>query len=218
MFAPGAFRKELQRAVTADDYARLAERDRADTVQRAAGDLRWNGSWYDVRVAVDPRGAAAPADSLLREVGWGLERFRRLGHDVSVLPADYVSLDISMTVCVRPHHLRAHVKRALMDVFSNRVLAGGARGFFHPDNLTFGEDVHLSRLVAAALAVPGVESVHLGRVHGRTLGKLQRRFEAEAGEVEAGVLPLGPLEVARLDNDRNFPEHGQLVLHVRGGR
>lgn len=218
LFAPGAFRKELRRAVTADDYARLAERDRADAVQRAASDLRWNGSWYDVRVAVDPLGRAAPPDSLLREVGWGLEQFRRLGHDVSVLPAEYVSLDISMTVCVKPHHLRAHVRRELADVFSNRALAGGGRGLFHPDNLTFGEGVHLTRLVAAALSVPGVESVHLGRLHGRTLGKLQRSFEAAAGEVEEGVLRLGPLEVARLDNDPNFPEHGQIVLHVRGGR
>src|SRR4030095_9306344 len=27
LFAPGAFRKELQRAITADDYARLSERN-----------------------------------------------------------------------------------------------------------------------------------------------------------------------------------------------
>jgi hypothetical protein len=32
-------------------------------------------------------------------------------------------------------------------------------GFFHPDNLTFGEGVYLSKLVAAAQAVPGVEGV-----------------------------------------------------------
>ncbi|HYH85700.1 MAG TPA: putative baseplate assembly protein [Pyrinomonadaceae bacterium] len=218
MFAPGAFRKELQRAITSDDYARLTERDHIESVQRAAGDLRWSGSWYGVRVAVDPLGAASPPDSLLREVGWGLEQYRRVGHDLAVLPAGYVSLDVSMTVCVKPHYLRAHVKSALMDLLSNRVLAGGRRGFFHPDNMTFGEGVYLSRLVSAALAVPGVESVHLGRVHGRTLGKLQRLFEAENDEIENGVLPLSALEVARLDNDPNFPEHGRLVLNVRGGR
>jgi predicted phage baseplate assembly protein len=218
MFAPGAFRKQLQRAVTADDYASLAQTTQPESVQRAAGELRWAGSWYGVRVAVDPLGAASPPESLLKDLGWGLERYRRVGHDLSVLPAGYVSLDISMTVCVKPHHLRAHVRRALAEAFGNAALAGGRRGFFHPDNLTFGQDVHLSKLAAAALAVPGVESIHFGRFHGRTLGKLQRFFEPDAGEIEHGVLRLSALEVARLDNDPNFPEHGRLVLDVRGGR
>jgi hypothetical protein len=95
-------------------------------------------------------------------------------------------------------------------VFGSRDLAGGRRGFFHPDNLSFGEAVHLSRLVAAAQEVEGVESV--------TVKRLQRLDEGPRGELEEGLLPLGPLEVARLDNDPNFPEHGRLVLEVRGGR
>jgi hypothetical protein len=40
----------------------------------------------------------------------------------------------------------------------------------------------------------------------------------ETDEIREGVLPIGPFEVARLDNDPNFPEHGVLVLDVRGGR
>jgi hypothetical protein len=95
-------------------------------------------------------------------------------------------------------------------VFSNRDLPGGRRGFFHPDNLSFGEAVHLSRLVAAAQGVEGVESVRVRR--------LKRLSERRRDEIKEGVLPLGPLEVARLDNDPNFPEHGRLVLEVRGGR
>ncbi|MEA2174927.1 MAG: hypothetical protein QOD00_2519, partial [Blastocatellia bacterium] len=37
-------------------------------------------------------------------------------------------------------------------------------------------------------------------------------------EVEKGLLALGPLEVARLDNDPNFPERGKLNLKMRGGK
>jgi hypothetical protein len=33
-----------------------------------------------------------------------------------------------------------------------------------------------------------------------------------------GELPLAPLEIARLDNDRNFPEHGVLRLDLNGGK
>jgi len=51
-----------------------------------------------------------------------------------------------------------------------------------------------------------------------TVAKLERLFEGENGELASGVLPLGPLEVARLDNDPGFPENGRLTLDMRGGR
>jgi hypothetical protein len=47
---------------------------------------------------------------------------------------------------------------------------------------------------------------------------LERLGEGPNGEKESGRLPLGPLEIARLDNDPNFPENGQLRLAMRGGR
>jgi hypothetical protein len=33
-----------------------------------------------------------------------------------------------------------------------------------------------------------------------------------------GELKLGPMEIARLDNDPSFPENGQLLLKLEGGR
>jgi len=51
-----------------------------------------------------------------------------------------------------------------------------------------------------------------------TVEKLQRLFENPNLELETGVLQLGPLEIARLDNDYNFPENGKLVIRVLGGR
>jgi hypothetical protein len=208
LFAPHAFRKELQRAIIADDYARLAEQHAR--LQRAAATLRWTGSWYEVLLAIDPAGKLEADESLLLEIAGSLYRYRRIGHDLVVKPARYVPLDIAMTVCVLPHYLRGHIKAALLDLFSNRTLPDGRRGFFHPDNLTFGEGIHLSKLVEAAQAVSGVESV--------TMTKLERLFEGPNRELENGILPLGPLEIARLDNDPNFPEHGRLVSDVRGGR
>jgi hypothetical protein len=47
---------------------------------------------------------------------------------------------------------------------------------------------------------------------------LHRLFEGPMGEIEQGVLALGPLEIARLDNDRSLPEHGVLTIETRGGR
>jgi predicted phage baseplate assembly protein len=209
LFAPHAFRRDLQRAVVADDYAAIVERD-FSAAQRAAAELRWNGSWYEALVAVDQFGKEEADGALLDAIAARLNRYRRIGHDVTVRTAQLVSLEIAISVCVRPHYLRGHIKSALLDLFSSRVLADGRKGLFHPDNLSFGEGVYLSKLVAAARAVAGVESVEVTKL---------RRFGAgDNGEIDAGVLPLGPLEVARLENDPNFPEHGNLTLTLGGGR
>ena len=155
LFASGAFHKDLHRAITTEDYAQLTERDFEDRVQRAAAEMRWNGSWYEVQVAVDPRQTTEADEVLLDEVEGRLQRYRRIGHNLTVRPANYVPLDIEMIVCILPNHHRGQVKIDLLDLFSNRVLPDGKLGFFHPDNLTFGGSIRLSNLVAAAQAVPG---------------------------------------------------------------
>jgi hypothetical protein len=210
LFAPHKFRKELQRAITADDYAKIVMRDFSDKVQRAAAKLLWTGSWYEVLVAIDPFGSVDEDEKLLYEIKQHLFRYRRISHDVVVVQASYVALDIAMTVCVLPHYLRGHVKVALLNVFSNGIMPDGAKGFFHPDNLSFGEGIYLSKLVAAAQAVEGVESV--------VITKLQPFFAGPNQEIQNGILSLGPFEVARLDNDPSFPENGKLTLDMRGGR
>jgi hypothetical protein len=210
LFAPHAFRKELQRAITADDYARIVMRDFGSKVQRAAATLRWTGSWFEVLVAIDPAGSEDTDEELLHEIKHHLCRYRRIGHDVVVVQASYISLDIAMTVCVLPHYLRGHVKSELLNVFSSRVMADGGKGFFHPDNLSFGGGIYLSKLVAAAQAVAGVESV--------VVKKMERFLVGPNQEIENGFLPLGPFEVARLENNPSFPENGKFTLDMRGGR
>ena len=54
---PVAFRTQ-ERAVTPDDYARMAERH--PQVQRAAATFRWTGSWHTVFVTADPLGGQGP--------------------------------------------------------------------------------------------------------------------------------------------------------------
>jgi hypothetical protein len=207
---PYQFRSRLERAIVAGDYADIVLRDFAPRVQRAAAILRWNGVVPEVLVAVDQLGRAEADASLLCEVRRGLERYRRIGHDVAVVGARSVPIDLGLHVCVRAGYLRGHVKAALLDAFSDRRLPDGKLGFFHPDRLTFGQGIFLSQVVAAAQAVASVESLRVLR--------LERLFEGPNGELEAGILPLGPLEIGRLDNDPSFPENGRLVLELEGGR
>ena len=210
LFAPQSFRKQLQRAIVADDYAAIVLREFKDQVQNAVAKLRWNGSWYEVMVAIDPFGEVNAGSELLDEIHGRLHRYRRMGHDLVVMSAQRVPLDIELMVCVSPDYLRGHVKSELLSVFSNKRLDNGSLGFFHPDNVTFGEDIHLSKLVACAQAVEGVASVRVS--------KMQRWCEPANNEIETGVLPMGSFEIAQLDNDPSLAENGILTLDMRGGR
>jgi hypothetical protein len=213
-FAPYAFRNVRERAITADDYSVLGAHDQSwrpdKRVQRAAGALRWTGSWYEALVAIDPIEKLEPDTALLQDITTRLQAYRRMGHDLAVKPAQYVPLEIELIVCAQPDYLAGRVKAAILDVLSNRRLPDGQLGFFHPDQLTFGEGVYLSKLIATVRAVPGVENV---------VAKMFQRYgELSNHEIENGVIPLGALEVARLDNDPDFPENGVLKLTMEGGR
>jgi predicted phage baseplate assembly protein len=208
LLAPTAFRSRKERAITAADYAELAQRN--PRLQRAAAELRWTGSWYEARVAVDPAHTERASPRLIEAVERLLHRYRRMGHDVDVVPASYVPIALAMDVCILPHATVGGVKAELLRALGNRKLPDGRLGFFHPDNLTFGDGVWVSKLVAAAKGVDGVDAVKVT--------ELRRLGEPGAGAPAAGVLPLGYMEIPQLDNDPNFPEHGTLKLNVAGGR
>jgi hypothetical protein len=210
LLAPGAFRADRQRAVIAGDYAELVERDFADAVQDAAAELRWTGSWYEAQVAVDQRGRADAEPDLLQRIDGRLHRYRRIGHDLRVGASHAVPLAVRLHVCLQPHYERGPLLAALLDLFGNRVLPDGSLGFFHPDNLEFGEGIYLSRLVAAARRVAGVESVRVKQ--------LERMHQPSDAALREGVLRMGPLEIAQVDNDPSFPERGSISFTFGGGR
>jgi hypothetical protein len=205
--APEAFLVQ-QRAVTADDYARVTER--SPNVQRAAANFRWTGSWHTVFVTAD-RAGGLPVDAQFETgIRRHLEPFRMAGYDLEVDGPRFVPLEVGLHVCVEPDHFRAHVHAAVLDVLASRVRADGTLGFFHPDRFTFGQPVYLSAIVAAVQAVPGVESV--------TAVTFQRQRDDASSALASGVLTMGRLEIARLDDDPSFPERGSLVVTTGGGK
>ena len=205
--APQAFRTQ-ERAVTTADYAAVTER--LPEVQRAAASLRWTGSWHTVFVTVDRQDGEAIDPAFATQVGTHLDRYRMAGHDLRIHDPIAVSLEIDLLVCVDKDHFRSDVSRGLLDVLSSRTRADGTRGLFHPDHFSFGQNVFLSPLYAAARTVAGVGSVQVTR--------FQRQGQADPKPLADGFMTLGRLEIARLDNDPNFPEHGVLRLELHGGK
>ena len=178
-------------------------------VQRALATRRWTGSWYTVFVSADRAGGGAvdrPFQARLRQ---HLERFRMAGYDLAIDAPRFVSLDIALHLCVAPGHQRAEVLQAVQAVLGTGRLADGRPGLFHPDQYSFGEPVYLSRVIAAAQAVEGVEAV--------SATTFTRMAAPSPVALVEGVIRLGRLEIARLDNNPNFRGRGGPGREAGGG-
>jgi hypothetical protein len=208
LLAPAAFQAIQFRAVTEEDYAKVAER--WPEVSKAVATFRWTGSWYTVFITVDPVGRNdLPPDMAQRVLTW-VTGFTQAGYDLEINAPIYVPLDIVVDVCVAPYHFRADVEQALLLALSNRVLPDGSLGFFHPDNFTFGQPLYLSQLYKAIMAVDGVDSASVTR--------FQRFGKPANHELEQGYIATDRLEIVRLDNDPNFRENGVLRLNMGGSK
>jgi hypothetical protein len=196
--APQAFLTQ-RRAVTMADYEAVA--DGVPGVDKAVASLRWTGSWYTVFVAVEPKGGGNLTPALTRILKRTEERFRLAGQDLELDSPDYVPLEIELDICVDPNYFRSDVERALLRVMT---------ALFAQAKFIFGQTVFLSPIFAVARSVAGVTAVRAVKFQPQGINSTQY--------LSAGEIKLGPLQVARLENDRNFPNHGQLTLTLEGGK
>jgi len=214
--APPMFHDPLV-AVTVADYQNaavsLTDANGNALVQRANANFQWTGSWLTVRLAVDPLGTEGLTAALNQTLLDYLGTRRLAGYDVVVAGPAYAPVELAMEFTVAAGSEVSSVETALLLALSNGVLPGGAKGFFHPDNFTFGDSLYVSRIYAAVMATPGVQSAEI------TL--LAQQYAAApskdtAANLARGYLAVGANQIIRLDNDRNFPQNGTLSLTLEG--
>ena len=205
--APYAYRR-LDRAVTEEDYAEIARR--YPDVQRAAATFRWNGHGHTVFVTVDRFGGRTITPEFEDGLRGFLDGYRMAGYDLEVDAPRFVPLELGLFLCAGPAHFRSAVRAEALRVLGASALPEGGRGFFHPDNFTFGQPVHASAISARLMAIEGVDSVEI-RV-------FRRRGSTDPAPLQDGVLRFGRLEIAQLENDPNFPERGAIRIEMGGGK
>ena len=205
--APQAFLTQ-ERAVTMPDYVVAAELN--PQVEEAVASLRWTGSWYTVFIAVEPETGGQLTSTLEKAVKKKVESYRLAGQDLQLDSPQYVSLEIELQICVDPDYFARDVQQAVLQVLGSQLLPNGQKGFFYPGNFTFGQSVYLSPIYAAVRSVPGVNAVNATMFQVQGVNSVQY--------LASGELPLGSLQVARLENNPSYPDHGQLTLDMEGGK
>jgi predicted phage baseplate assembly protein len=217
-WAPEAFRAVQYRAVTEADYARTAQL--LPQVLSAVASFRWTGSWYTVFVGILPsnpadlvnaaNGVMQLSPALMVTVSEFLESYRLAGYDLEIRPPQFLAIEIDLLVCAADDQFRSDVEQAVLAALGTASLPDGSTGFFAPGRFVFGQPVYLSQIYAAVQSVEGVCSVVVTRF--TPFG------QPDNGEVARGVIPIGPWQIARLDNDPNFMERGVLKITMRGGK
>jgi hypothetical protein len=206
--APEAYRARQLRAVTLADYVRRAEE--VPRVSRAVARYAWTGSWRTVRVVIDPVGSTTLDEPLRADVAAHLEAVRLVGEDLELRPPHYIPIELRIVVCALPDFWREDLSFVLEQEFSDGYTADGRRGFFHPDEWSFGQDLHRSTIEGRVHRVAGVAHV---------VSIAMKRFDAPTpGLPGIEALEMGFDEVVLCANDPSHLELGLVRIDVQGGR
>src|SRR5215213_1717580 len=204
-FAPEAFRTQ-ERAVTQSDYIEILKSH--PEVQNASANIRWTGSWYTVFIAVDRLGGKVVDSDFKNSIIDHVNKYRLAGYDLEIQEPIYVPLHILIDICIKPGYSPTDVKKKFAEAFSSHDNLDGTRGFFHPDNLSFGQPVMLSKIYESAMGISGVGSC--------TVDVFQRWGKIPNEEISKGMIQMNNNEIPRLDNDSNFPENGKIEFTFGG--
>ena len=203
--APEAFRALTFRAVRPEDYAEIAER--LPWVQRAGARFRWTGSWLSAFVTADPLGSFELSPEHRTELENLMDCVRQAGREVFVRNPRFVNIDLEIKICVEPFAYAGQVKAHVLEALLGRKGMRPTKGFFDPDNFTFGTPLRRAALEAAIQDVAGVRGVEQMYIRARGSTALREFVEL--------TFNVGHDQVIRLQNDPRFPERGSLRIVTR---
>jgi predicted phage baseplate assembly protein len=191
LHAPAVFRS-LQRAVTREDIAALAE-----TFPGVARAVAVPAAWNYVDVFVVAEGGLNLTDVMRAELLRFFETRRMVSTIVTIREPVFVSVHLEVHVGVEPTFFAVDVARRVQDALEALLAI---------DRLDFGLTFHLSKVFEAAEAVEGVAFAEVPGFSGR------RSFPpgevVDPAAAAAGRIPL---------REREFPRLGTIVVTTVGG-
>jgi Baseplate J-like protein len=189
--APGVFRS-LQRAVTKEDIAALAE-----TFPGVARAVAVPAAWNFVDVFVVAEGGLDLTDVLRASLLQYFESRRMVTTVITIREPVFVSISVEVVVGVEPTFFADDVQRRVREALE---------ALFTIDKLDFGRTFHLSKVFEAAEAVVGVAFAEVSGFIGTRSSPPGEVVDPAAAI--AGRIPLGAGE---------FPRLGTIAVTTTGG-
>ena len=210
--APGVYRSQ-QRAVTADDYERLAEAfpgvaravavapgwDHSVPAGATTADQAGPGlvSWNYVDLIVVATGGLDLNDQLRASLMQYFETRRLVTTVVSIREPVFVSVDLSVEIGVEPTFYAGDVQQRASEALQD---------LFAIDNADFGKPFYLSKVFEAVDGIDGVAYSNVTTFSGRRSYPLNEIVDPAAATT--GRIALRP---------REFPRSGTIVVTTTGG-
>ena len=134
-----------------------------------------------------------------------LDAYRMTGQEVFLQDAEFVGINISLSIRIDNNYFQSEIRRAVLNVLGNDL-----GGFFQAGKLQFGEDLHASDIIETVMALDGVKAICLNRF--KRVGK---RYNDQS---DYGRISLQGLEIAVCDNNSQQTGRGMIRLNVHGGQ
>ncbi len=202
--SPDGYRSAMLEYVGADGTA---------PIRHASAAYDWTGSWSVASLRAQPRSGRSLDAALRQALLSDLAARRMAGYDVELAAPSYLPIDLVVDIRTDPASRMDDVLCRLQRALSNVDLPDGGKGFFHPDNFDFGESLYISRLYRAILAVAGVASADITRLAPAGSRNADRETRAN---LRQGYLRAAPDQIIILDNDRDRPLNGVLIIRPKG--
>ena len=164
-------------------------------------------------VTPDPRGTDVLTQDRRGDLQAQLDRFRQAGRETVVPDPVYADIDLRIEICVAPTRYAADVASEVETALLGTKGPLARRGFFDPDNFTFGAPLFRSRLGATAIQCSCPACARSSDIFIRRGWFDWRPF------TELTFTGSSAGEIVRLDNDLrpSRPRHSAKSSSMQGG-
>ncbi len=161
-----------------------------------------------MRLLVDLKNPYELNDELLIEIHAALDPLLMIGDELEVRPPKYVPLLIKVILCAQIDFSCGVLQAELKDEFSSTWTRKGQRGFFHPDEWTFGQELQTSQILGRIHQVEGVD-------HVESISFLKWGVTTEYSKED---LSVASDEIIQVLSNPNGAENGYISFEVKGQR
>jgi len=207
--------KIQERAVTPEDYSKLIKKQ-FPIISQIQTRFSHNGGWNTLEILLDMKNNIEPDKRILKELKIFIDKIRMIGYDAKISLTEYISPEIEISIFLEKNFIKTEVESKLNFLLGDKEDETGNRGFFHPENFSFGDSIYISKLYDVIENIHGVDYAIINKFKISTSPYIPTedgKDEATIRNLKRGFIPVNERNVLRLDNNPLYPEHGSLVLN-----